>query len=280
MSYKILNRSYKRLDGQVIETTVDLRQNDPYTLLTRKVDGDHTNTSDKKLIEIVLQIVNEETTPMSEIKSDIKGLKHQFENQEKEVSQTKEKVVKLDGNLNKEAEKTIALEQSLNKEIEKINKLVETIIHAEDLTASQKELILAQYPVYEVGQQYAVSDVINYGGELYEVVQQHKSQEDWNPTDTPALYTPVNNTVVEDEEGNEIEVITDFVQPQGAHDAYHTGEKVRFNGEVYDSTMDNNIYSPQDYAQGWKVADELIGATPIEDIAQPIEGEEDEEVVE
>ena len=72
MSYEILNRAYKRSDGQVIETVVDLRQNDPYTLLTRKVDGDHTNTSDKKLIEIVLQMVNEETTPKSVLIENIK----------------------------------------------------------------------------------------------------------------------------------------------------------------------------------------------------------------
>ena len=256
MSYEIMNRIPHRADGQVVETTIDIRQHDPYTLITRKIEGDHTNTSDKKAIELVLQIVNEETTPMSEIKSDIKGLRHQFENQEKEVSQTKEKVVKLDGNLNKEAEKTIALEQTLNKEIEKINKLVETIIHAEDLTAAQKELILAQYPVYEIGEHYTVGEIVNYNGELYKVVQEHVSQEDWVPTDTLALYTPVNNTVVEDEEGNGIEVINDFVQPQGAHDAYQTGDKVRFNGEVYESTMDNNVHSPQDHAQGWKLVEQ------------------------
>src|SRR5699024_4242649 len=83
MSYEILNRAYKRSDGQVIETVVDLRQNDPYTLLTRKVDGDHTNTSDKKLIEIVLQMVNEETTPKSVLIENIKELKE-------EIVQTKE----------------------------------------------------------------------------------------------------------------------------------------------------------------------------------------------
>ena len=90
MSYEILNRAYKRSDGQVIETTVDLRQNDPYTLLTRKVDGDHTNTSDKKLIEIVLQIVNEETTPKSVLIENIKKLKEQVKEQQEVVQQVLE----------------------------------------------------------------------------------------------------------------------------------------------------------------------------------------------
>jgi len=90
MSYEILNRAYKRADGQVIETTVDLRQNDPYTLLTRKVDGDHTNTSDKKLIEIVLQMVNEETTPKAVLIENVKELKEQVRKQQETVQQVLE----------------------------------------------------------------------------------------------------------------------------------------------------------------------------------------------
>src|SRR5699024_3692680 len=90
MSYEILNRAYKRSDGQVIETVVDLRQNDPYTLLTRKVDGDHTNTSDKRLIEIVLQMVNEETTPKSVLIENIKELKEQVKEQQGIIQQALE----------------------------------------------------------------------------------------------------------------------------------------------------------------------------------------------
>ena len=90
MSYEILNRAYKRSDGQVIETVVDLRQNDPYTLLTRKVDGDHTNTGDKRLIEIVLQMVNEETTPKSVLIENIKELKEQVKEQQEIVQQVLE----------------------------------------------------------------------------------------------------------------------------------------------------------------------------------------------
>ena len=90
MSYEILNRAYKRSDGQVIETVVDLRQNDPYTLLTRKVDGDHTNTSDKKLIEIVLQMVNEETTPKAVMVESIKELKEQVKEQQGIIQQALE----------------------------------------------------------------------------------------------------------------------------------------------------------------------------------------------
>src|SRR5699024_9109113 len=67
-----------------------LRQNDPYTLLTRKVDGDHTNTSDKRLIEIVLQMVNEETTPKSVLIENIKELKEQVKEQQEIIQQSVE----------------------------------------------------------------------------------------------------------------------------------------------------------------------------------------------
>lgn len=46
--------------------------------------------------------------------------------------------------------------------------------------------------------------------------------------------------------------IKEFVQPTGAHDTYAKGDKVRFNGKVYESLIDNNAYSPSAYPAGWK----------------------------
>lgn len=48
------------------------------------------------------------------------------------------------------------------------------------------------------------------------------------------------------------EDIKDFVQPTGAHDAYAKGDKVRYDGKVYESLIDGNTYSPADYPAGWK----------------------------
>ena len=48
------------------------------------------------------------------------------------------------------------------------------------------------------------------------------------------------------------DTIKDFVHPTGAHDAYGKGDKVRFNGKVYESVIDNNTYSPSEYPAGWK----------------------------
>lgn len=51
----------------------------------------------------------------------------------------------------------------------------------------------------------------------------------------------------------------DFIQPTGAHDAYHIGDRVIYNGKLYECILDGNVYSPDDYPQGWKeITDENI----------------------
>lgn len=48
------------------------------------------------------------------------------------------------------------------------------------------------------------------------------------------------------------ETIPDFVQPTGAHDAYQQGDRVTFNGEVYESLINGNVWSPETYPAGWE----------------------------
>lgn len=86
---------------------------------------------------------------------------------------------------------------------------------------------------------------LRYGGKLYRVEQDHTSQADWLPDITPALYTEVAKP-------GEIPV---WRQPTGAQDAYNTGDKVWFperDTTVYESLIDNNVYSPEAYPAGWK----------------------------
>lgn len=48
-------------------------------------------------------------------------------------------------------------------------------------------------------------------------------------------------------------VVSDFVQPTGSHDAYALGDRVRFEGEVYESLLNANVWSPTAYPRGWKL---------------------------
>lgn len=95
---------------------------------------------------------------------------------------------------------------------------------------------------------YALDVRVSYENNLYKCVQAHTSQADWTPPDTPALWTEVAKP-------GEIPV---WKQPTGAQDAYMTGDKVWYpdrDTTVYESLIDNNVYSPEAYPAGWRVVE-------------------------
>ena len=108
--------------------------------------------------------------------------------------------------------------------------------------------LVGLYDPWTVDEAVSVGDIRSYDGKLYKVVQAHTTQADWIPDATPALWTEIAPPETEDGE----EIVPDFVQPTGAHDAYNTGDKVLFEGKIYESTIDANTWSPTEYPQGWK----------------------------
>ena len=111
--------------------------------------------------------------------------------------------------------------------------------------------VAAIFPPWQAGVAYQVGDVIAYGTngvgdpQLYKVVQAHTSQADWIPGQgTDSLYDAFGLT----EAGYPV-----WSQPTGAHDAYNTGDIVDYNGTLYRSTIDGNVWSPEAYPAGWEV---------------------------
>ena len=51
----------------------------------------------------------------------------------------------------------------------------------------------------------------------------------------------------------------EFVQPASAPDIYMIGDKVTFNGNAYESVINNNSWSPTDYPAGWKSIPNDVG---------------------
>ena len=45
----------------------------------------------------------------------------------------------------------------------------------------------------------------------------------------------------------------EWVQPSGSHDAYNTGDRVTFEGSVYESLIDANTWSPTAHPAGWEL---------------------------
>jgi hypothetical protein len=124
---------------------------------------------------------------------------------------------------------------------------------ASTLTDEQALEIATVYPKYEVGKTYAIGEYFTYGEnstgdpQLYKVVQSHTSQEDWKPNEVASLYEPIGL----DSEGHSI-----WSKPSGSHDAYNKGDIVNYNGTLYKSLIDGNVYSPEEHAPGWEILTE------------------------
>lgn len=115
------------------------------------------------------------------------------------------------------------------------------------LTDEQAASVPALYSAWETGTAYNAGDRRTYGGVLYKCLQAHTSQDDWTPDVAVSLWATV---LIPDPN-----VIPDWVQPDSTN-AYMTGDKVRYNGVVYRSLIDNNVWSPDAYPAGWELANE------------------------
>lgn len=122
-------------------------------------------------------------------------------------------------------------------------KMANSIILATSyLDDEQAETVTNLFPVWESGVEYIVGDRRQYNELLYRCVQAHTSQDDWTPDITPALWVRTST-----------EEWPEWIQPQGAHDAYNNGDKVSHLGKHWISIVDANIWEPSVY--GW---DEVI----------------------
>ena len=123
------------------------------------------------------------------------------------------------------------------------------------LSEEQALEVASVFPPYVVGKSYTVGEMFTYGvngvgdAQLYKVVQAHTSSEEWAPDKVASLYTPIGLT----DNGYPI-----WSQPTGAHDAYNKGDIVDYNGILYKSLIDSNIYSQEAYPQGWEVQNDTV----------------------
>lgn len=119
---------------------------------------------------------------------------------------------------------------------------------AASLTDEQAMEVVAVFDPWVSGKAYVVGDFVTYGEnsvgdpQLYKVVQAHTSQADWTPDVTSSLYDAIGL----DDSGYPV-----WSAPTGSHDAYNTGDIVNYNGTLYQSLIDGNVYAPDAYPDGW-----------------------------
>ena len=82
---------------------------------------------------------------------------------------------------------------------------------------------------------YKVNYIQNEIKYLYKCLQEHTSQESWNPADAPSLWAKI---LIPDPS-----VIPDWEQPLSTN-PYMKGDKVRHKGKIWKSLVDNNVWEP------------------------------------
>ena len=101
------------------------------------------------------------------------------------------------------------------------------------------------YPTWSGdGVEYKTDDRVRYDNVLYKVLQNHTSQLNWTPVAAASLFAKV---LIPDPD-----IVPEWEQPDSTN-AYQIGDKVRFEGHIYESTINNNIWSPSAYPAGWKL---------------------------
>jgi hypothetical protein len=102
------------------------------------------------------------------------------------------------------------------------------------------------FPAWQVGKAYKTKDVFSYGlnevgdPQLYQVLQDHTSAEEWKPDEAVSLYKAI---------GIAPSGYPEWEQPLGASDAYALGDIVSHNDKLWISDIDNNVWAPGIY--GW-----------------------------
>ena len=104
----------------------------------------------------------------------------------------------------------------------------------------------AVYPAWNGdGKVYTVGERVLYGGVLYKVIQDHTSQAGWTPDAAPSLFAPILAGQGDTEVG-------EWTQPDSTN-PYNTGDRCMYNGTLYESTINGNVWSPVEYPAGWRV---------------------------
>ena len=114
---------------------------------------------------------------------------------------------------------------------------------------TDEEAVTSQvlFPNWQSGKSYALGERVRYGGKLYKVLQAHTSQDDWAPDVAVSLFACLLT-------GEENGTIKEWVQPDSTN-GYSTGDRVVYNGVIYTSLIDNNVWSPTDYPAGWQLVE-------------------------
>ena len=123
---------------------------------------------------------------------------------------------------------------------------LDAVVKARDgMTDEQAAAVPDLYKAWEPGKEYSAGERVTYGGTLYKILQAHTSQDEWTPDAAPSLFAEI----LPGQGGTEI---GEWAQPDSTN-PYMKGDRCMYNGQLYESLIDGNIWAPDAYPQGWKL---------------------------
>lgn len=108
----------------------------------------------------------------------------------------------------------------------------------DDETALEVKIL---YPIWKENKTYEEGCRVRYNDILFKCLQSHTSQDTWKPDVSPSLWTKVLTS----DDGTPLQ----WEQPDSTN-PYMKGDKVIYDGEIYESIVDNNVWQPGVY--GWQ----------------------------
>ena len=151
-------------------------------------------------------------------------------------------------NEDKHSENARAKQQSdqsiLMEEMMKKNDQQVFLLNLDDEQASKIPLMYPSWNDDPYGYVYKIDERREYNEVLYKCLQSHDKQINREPDKAVSLWVKTYT-----------EKYPQWVQPTGAHDAYGKGDGVTYNGVKYESLIDANVWSPDDYPSGWSLVE-------------------------
>lgn len=109
----------------------------------------------------------------------------------------------------------------------------------ENNTENMDDEKILSYPAFvekwHPGTSYAAGKRVAHDNVIYKVLQDHTSQDGWEPDNAQSLFARV---LIPD-----TDTIYDWVQPDSTN-PYMQNDRVRHNGVIWVSDADNNVWEP------------------------------------
>ena len=127
-------------------------------------------------------------------------------------------------------------------------------LYAGTLPEEKAREVAMVYPHWEAGKTYPADAYITHGADangdpiLYQTIQKVTAAAEFPPDATSTLY----NRISIGASGHPI-----WAQPTGAHDAYDDGDIVSHGGTLYKSKINDNVWPPDTYPDGWEIYEEV-----------------------